>query len=67
MFGDYDVFPSEMDIDRLICAKCDPSVNCVACPIQAAYRAIKTPNNRVHWTLRLQAWLKNLIGLGLRQ
>ncbi len=25
------------------------------------------PNPRVHWTLRLWAWVKNCIGLGLRQ
>lgn len=24
-------------------------------------------NKRVHWTLRLWAWLKNIFGLGLRQ
>ena len=26
-----------------------------------------TPNKRLHWTLRLWAWLKNNIRLGLRQ
>jgi hypothetical protein len=25
------------------------------------------PNKRLHWTLRLLAWLKNLFGLGSRQ
>ena len=28
---------------------------------------ISAPNKRLHWTLRLWAWLKNLVGLGSRQ
>lgn len=28
---------------------------------------IKPAQHSVHWTLRLRAWLKNKIGLGLRQ
>ena len=28
---------------------------------------IAASNKRVHWTLRLWAWLKNCVGLGLRQ
>lgn len=27
----------------------------------------KAAEHRVHWTLRLWAWLKNCVGLGLRQ
>jgi hypothetical protein len=33
----------------------------VTLPIMSA------PNKRLHWTLRLWAWLKNLFGLGSRQ
>lgn len=28
---------------------------------------LEAAEHRVRWTLRLQAWLKNVIGLGLRQ
>lgn len=28
---------------------------------------INTPNKRLHWTLRLWAWMKNCVGLGSRQ
>jgi len=33
----------------------------------AAVTNFTPPNKRLHWTLRLWAWLKNLVGLGSHQ
>ena len=43
------------------------SVKLIRLQVEELRKAIKAAEHRVHWTLRLQAWLKNLIGLGLRQ